>query len=104
LVSILRKLWDSVVDPVVRALGESVQSRSRIWWCPTAKFTLLSLHAAGPFEKNREDDSGFLEMRCLLPSVKQTQTGKELSVSRPSCRPSNDSRTAMQQFRMHSMH
>ncbi|KAG1720338.1 TPR-like protein [Suillus lakei] len=56
LVSILRKLWDCVVDPVVQALRESTDHpHSRIWWCPTAEFTLLPLHAAGPYEKNRDN-------------------------------------------------
>ncbi|KAG0703385.1 TPR-like protein [Suillus ampliporus] len=56
LVSILRKLWDSIVDPVVQALRLSkVEPGSRIWWCPTAEFTLLPLHAAGPYEKKRDD-------------------------------------------------
>ncbi|KAG1908927.1 CHAT domain-containing protein [Suillus fuscotomentosus] len=56
LVGILRKLWNDVVDPVVRALIESeVRPNSRIWWCPTAEFTLLPLHAAGPYEKGRDN-------------------------------------------------
>ncbi|KAG2151292.1 hypothetical protein DEU56DRAFT_908150 [Suillus clintonianus] len=56
LVSILRKLWDCVVDPVVRALRASeIHHGSRIWWCPTAEFTLLPLHAAGPYEKNKNN-------------------------------------------------
>ncbi|KAG1894761.1 CHAT domain-containing protein [Suillus fuscotomentosus] len=56
LVGILRKLWNDVVDPVVQALIESeVRPSSRIWWCPTAEFTLLPLHAAGPYEKGRDN-------------------------------------------------
>ncbi|KAG1726850.1 TPR-like protein [Suillus lakei] len=56
LASILRKLWHDVVDPVVQALTESqVRRNSRIWWCPTAEFTLLPLHAAGPYEKKKEN-------------------------------------------------
>ncbi|KAG2127527.1 TPR-like protein [Suillus clintonianus] len=56
LVGILRKLWDRVVDPVVRALEASeIHHGSRIWWCPTAEFTLLPLHAAGPYEKNKNN-------------------------------------------------
>ncbi|KAG1805922.1 TPR-like protein [Suillus variegatus] len=48
LVGILRKLWDHVVDPIVQALRESnVCPGSRIWWCPTAEFTLLPLHISG---------------------------------------------------------
>ncbi|KAG2070866.1 hypothetical protein BDR04DRAFT_1155112 [Suillus decipiens] len=56
LVGILRKLWNAIVDPVVQALRESnVRPGSRIWWCPTAEFTLLPLHAAGPYEKKKHD-------------------------------------------------
>ncbi|KAG2030188.1 CHAT domain-containing protein [Suillus americanus] len=53
LVGILRKLWHDIVDPVVQALRMSnVHPGSRIWWCPTADFTLLPLHAAGPYERD----------------------------------------------------
>ncbi|KAG1726845.1 hypothetical protein EDB19DRAFT_1943838 [Suillus lakei] len=56
LVGILRKLWDRIVDPVVQALGKSeIRPGLRIWWCPTAEFTLLPLHAAGPYEKKRDN-------------------------------------------------
>jgi len=56
LVSILRKLRNDIVDPVVQALKESnVRPGSRIWWCPTAEFTLLPLHAAGPYEKKKDN-------------------------------------------------
>ncbi|KAG1807266.1 CHAT domain-containing protein [Suillus subaureus] len=55
LVSILRKLWHDIVGPVVQALRVSnVHPGSRIWWCPTAEFTLLPLHAAGLYEKKRD--------------------------------------------------
>ncbi|KAG1739320.1 TPR-like protein [Suillus lakei] len=56
LVGILRKLWRDIVDPVVQALRVSnVHPGSRIWWCPTAEFTLLPLHAAGPYERKRDN-------------------------------------------------
>ncbi|KAG1872971.1 CHAT domain-containing protein [Suillus subalutaceus] len=56
LVGILRKLWHDIVDPVVQALKMSnVHPGSRIWWCPTAEFTLLPLHAAGPYERERDN-------------------------------------------------
>ncbi|KAG1722845.1 CHAT domain-containing protein [Suillus occidentalis] len=56
LVGILRKLWHDIVEPVVQALEVlNVRPGSRIWWCPTAEFTLLPLHAAGPYEKNRDN-------------------------------------------------
>ncbi|KAG1761393.1 CHAT domain-containing protein [Suillus occidentalis] len=45
-----------IVHPIVKALEESeVRPGSRIWWCPTAEFTLLPLHAAGPYEKHRDN-------------------------------------------------
>ncbi|KAG1752378.1 CHAT domain-containing protein [Suillus paluster] len=46
LVAVLRKLWDGVVG-------------SCIWWCPTAEFTLLPLHAAGPYQPNSHAFSHF---------------------------------------------
>ncbi|KAG2037158.1 hypothetical protein BDR03DRAFT_958111 [Suillus americanus] len=56
LVGILRKLWDHFVHPIVQSLEESkVPPHSRIWWCPTAEFTLLPLHAAGPYEKSKDN-------------------------------------------------
>jgi CHAT domain-containing protein len=56
LVGILRKLWHGIVDPVVQTLMMSnVRPGSRIWWCPTAEFTLLPLHAAGPYERERDN-------------------------------------------------
>ena len=49
----LRQLWDEVVFPIVEILQEHHPHRSRIWWCPTAEFTLLPLHAAGSFRKGQ---------------------------------------------------
>ncbi|KAG0703360.1 CHAT domain-containing protein, partial [Suillus ampliporus] len=60
LVSILRKLWLRIVSPVVKVLRESKVLRgSRIWWCPTAEFTLLPLHSAGPYEQKSRNLSSF---------------------------------------------
>ena len=49
----LRELWSSVVKPIVSVLQNDVQlpPGSRIWWCPTSKFTILPFHAAGPHRK-----------------------------------------------------
>ncbi|KAG2119491.1 CHAT domain-containing protein [Suillus discolor] len=56
LVDILHKLWTHIVDPVVQALRElNVCLGSRIWWCSTAEFMLLPLHAAGLYEKKRDN-------------------------------------------------
>ena len=49
----LRDLWSSVVKPIVTVLQNDVELPigSRIWWCPTSKFTILPFHAAGPHRK-----------------------------------------------------
>ena len=51
----LEKLWDSAISPIAGVLLRQVRRQSRIWWCPTADFCLLPLHAAGPYEKGREN-------------------------------------------------
>ncbi|KAN0084259.1 CHAT domain containing protein [Tylopilus felleus] len=53
LACLLRKVWDQIVAPVVDSLRTTLPSGSRIWWCPTAEFSLLPLHAAGPFRKGQ---------------------------------------------------
>jgi CHAT domain-containing protein len=56
-VSVLRTLWERVVDPIVENLRDFAEPRSRIWWCPTAEFALLPLHAAGPYAKKSHNFS-----------------------------------------------
>ena len=51
----LRKLWDQIVSPIVDFLQTTHPSRSRIWWCPTAEFSVLPLHAAGPYRKGQQN-------------------------------------------------
>ena len=51
----LRKLWDQIVSPIVDCLRTTHPSHSRIWWCPTAEFSVLPLHAAGPFRKGQQN-------------------------------------------------
>ena len=54
---ILRELWSSIVEPIVGVLQNNVQLPlgSRIWWCPTSKFTFLPFHAAGPYQNGKEN-------------------------------------------------
>ncbi|MET8221218.1 CHAT domain-containing protein [Streptomyces hirsutus] len=43
-------LWDTVAEPVLRALDRTnpaSDGRHRIWWCPTGWLSFLPLHAAG---------------------------------------------------------
>ena len=58
---VLRDLWSSVVETIASALQDDVQLPlgSRIWWCPTSKFTTLPLHAAGPHRKGKKN---FMDM------------------------------------------
>ncbi|KAH0827382.1 hypothetical protein J3R83DRAFT_4035 [Lanmaoa asiatica] len=52
---ILRNIWDQIVSPIVDFLQTVHASQSRIWWCPTAEFSLLPLHAAGPYKKGQRN-------------------------------------------------
>ena len=49
----LRKLWDQIVSPIADFLQTTVPPQSRIWWCPTAEFSLLPLHAASPYRRGQ---------------------------------------------------
>ena len=55
LASFLRKLWDQIVSPIVDVLQTIHPLGSRIWWCPTAEFSTLPLHAAGPYRKGQRN-------------------------------------------------
>jgi len=57
LVRFLRVLWDEIVSPIADFLQTTVPSCSRIWWCPTAEFCLLPLHAAGPYQNGQRNFS-----------------------------------------------
>ena len=50
----LRELWDAVVFPIIDFLRIACPPQSRIWWCPTAEFSLLPLHAAAPYRKGEK--------------------------------------------------
>ncbi|KAH0833940.1 TPR-like protein, partial [Lanmaoa asiatica] len=54
---ILRAIWDAVDSPIVEVLRTFQPRGSRIWWCPTAEFSLLPLHAAGPYRKGQQNFS-----------------------------------------------
>ena len=59
IIGVLRQLWDRIVCPIVESLKELIRPGSRIWWCPTAEFTLLPLHAAGSYSKEGHNLSHF---------------------------------------------
>jgi CHAT domain-containing protein/tetratricopeptide (TPR) repeat protein len=51
----LRKLWDQIVSPIVDCLKTTHPFQSRIWWCPTAEFSVLPLHISGPYRKGEQN-------------------------------------------------
>ena len=50
----LRELWDKVASHIINVLQTTCPRNSRIWWCPTAEFSLLPLHAAAPYRKHQK--------------------------------------------------
>ncbi|KDQ50729.1 hypothetical protein JAAARDRAFT_211553 [Jaapia argillacea MUCL 33604] len=47
----LAKLWETVVEPIIRALDlKRSTSPPRLWWCPTGSFSSLPIHAAGRYD------------------------------------------------------
>ncbi|KAG0700354.1 CHAT domain-containing protein [Suillus ampliporus] len=59
IVGVLRELWGRVVGPILQVLRKFIPCCSCIWWCPTTEFTLLPLHAAGPYELKSHNFSHF---------------------------------------------
>ncbi|KAF8132994.1 TPR-like protein [Boletus edulis] len=55
LAAFLRKLWDLIVSPIVDFLLTAHPPQSRIWWCPTGEFSVLPLHAAGPYRHGEQN-------------------------------------------------
>jgi len=55
LAAFLRKLWDHIISPIVDSLQTIHPPQSRIWWCPTGEFSVLPLHAAGPYRKGHRN-------------------------------------------------
>ena len=79
----LRKLWDQIVSPIVDCLQKTHPSQSRIWWCPTAEFSVLPLHAAGPF-RNGQQNLPRLYISSYTPALTAL-----LRARRPASDPSN---------------
>ena len=80
----LRKLWDEVVSPVVDSLRKTCPSacptQSRIWWCPTAEFSLLPLHAAAPYRKGQRGLSN-LYISSYTPTLSALIRARQPGVS-----------------------
>jgi tetratricopeptide (TPR) repeat protein len=72
-------LWDSIVGPVIAALGYSTPPERegtwpRIWWCPVGIVASLPLHAAGHY--SAPDDAsaapGTSALDCVISSYTAT--------------------------------
>lgn len=50
--TVLCELRDLVVNPIIRVLQGVASPSSRIWWCPSAEFMSLPLHAAASYAAN----------------------------------------------------
>lgn len=53
----LRELWDKIVSYIADFLQTAYPPHSRIWWCPSAEFSFLPLHAAGPLRNGQKNFS-----------------------------------------------
>ncbi|KAF8436258.1 CHAT domain-containing protein [Boletus edulis BED1] len=80
--SLLRNLWDQVVSPVVDFLLTTLPLQSRIWWCPTAEFSVLPLHAAGPYRKGERNLSD-LYISSYTPTLSALIRARRPSSSNP---------------------
>jgi len=69
--SVLKELYELVGRPVIQRLNElDVPEQSRLWWCPTAAFCSLPLHAMGPIPSDSDDPRYFLDL--YIPSYTPT--------------------------------
>ncbi|KAN0100614.1 CHAT domain containing protein [Tylopilus felleus] len=78
----LRKVWDQIVAPVVDSLQTTLPSGSRVWWCPTAEFSLLPLHAAGPFRTGQRKLAD-LYISSYTPTLTSLIRARQYDPSRP---------------------
>jgi hypothetical protein len=67
-------LWTVVAEPVLRALGLRHRDEGwpRLWWCPTSLLSLLPLHAAQSYDRERGVDSGVIDrvVSSTVPTVR----------------------------------
>ena len=53
--TVLWELWEQLVFPIFKFLQTKYPRQSRVWWYPTAEFSLLPLHAAGPYRIGQQN-------------------------------------------------
>ena len=65
---LLRELLDVTVFPIMTILEKFCLPRTQIWWCPTAEFSLLPLHAVGTYRKSQPNLSS-LYISSYMPTL-----------------------------------
>jgi tetratricopeptide (TPR) repeat protein len=83
-------LWQSIVLPVLKALGftkvpSDPRLRPHVWWCPTGPLSFLPIHAAGPYTKSGGPDltqrvisSYTVTLQALLRARAQNRDSRDL--------------------------
>ncbi|KAH7885472.1 CHAT domain-containing protein [Phlebopus sp. FC_14] len=84
LADLLSDLWDQVVYPIIQKLVSRTPRGSRLWWCPTGKFTAIPLHAAGPYRSGEPSLSQVYvsSYTSTIHALSRSRTTTETSRSR----------------------
>ncbi|KAF6750944.1 CHAT domain-containing protein [Ephemerocybe angulata] len=74
--TILRCLWEKLVNPILRKLGllkiddqSSAAVPPRIWWCPTGPLSFLPIHAAGIYGASGSESVLDYAVSSYIPTV-----------------------------------
>ena len=86
---VLEWLWETVAEPVLAALGyihtpAEDEPWPRLWWCPTGPLTMLPLHAAGRYPRDRTAGGG--ESHCVPDRIVSSYTPTMTTLIR-ACQP-----------------
>jgi hypothetical protein len=90
LASVLEDLYTLIGKPVIHRLRElRIPEKSRVWWCPTADFCSLPLHAMGPIASDYGKELYFMDLyitsyttslSALIESRKQRSLDKTFGI------------------------
>ncbi|KAI0306164.1 CHAT domain-containing protein [Multifurca ochricompacta] len=89
--SVLLELYNLVGQPVIDRLEElHIPKQSRIWWCPTAVFCSLPLHAMGPIPSKKKQKQYFSDLYVCsyTPSLSALITARTPTARTSSLSPS----------------
>ncbi len=80
ILDVLSWLWDAIAEPVLTALGHTTPPRQaepwpRVWWSPTGPLSVLPIHAAGHYPRERTavvTEEGKSVLDCVVSSYTPT--------------------------------